>query len=401
MKRSILLTIGLLCLLFGKIMGQTEHKTKADLAWLAILDNTDLGRVTSDVGSIEWFKAYDAHYKKMWSLGMEFWKKFPTDPRSTSWFTIGRGEPLFYKDIDAGLKARNENQGNYHAELDWKKLEAYDKDRNQLRNVILNDPKVSKEEKNRLRVQELGLVYERGLNKAYRKDKDFYLFQLQNAFETAISGLEKYQEVSLLNADFRFIPQVFTKSMVYGFGADDYLNFLNRYKHASNPQVRSWISKQLAIFRLKEKPLELKHQTINGDDLDLAKLRGKVVLVDFWATSCSTCIARMPFIKQIYDKYKDQGFEVISAAYNPEIDKEKVLSIHEKIGADWPVIIVGGDAKSGYINPNSLGQKIWNTYGFTTVPQLLLLDKDGKLIMHNDLLLQGDFEPLVKKLVNE
>ncbi|MNY08545.1 hypothetical protein D3C86_1414070 [compost metagenome] len=62
-------------------------------------------------------------------------------------------------------------------------------------------------------------------------------------------------------------------------------------------------------------------------------------------------------------------------------------------------MLLGGNGKSGYSAPNSLAKSIWKKYGFSGVPQLLLLDKNGKLVMYNDLLTNGDFEPLVKELL--
>lgn len=381
-------------------MAQRSPKTEADIAWGALFDTSETEQ--QQPGSFTWFKSIYTRINRDWNLGLNFWKQFPEDRRRIFWFTSCTEDPLFYKDLDGGLKAKLDGEyGYYNAEIDWEKLNAYDKERVKIRSLILNDPDIPGEKKNMLRTQEIGLIYERGHNKAFRNDKGLYLAKVQDAFETAIIGLKKNEKITRLNDGFRFIPEIFTNSTIYGYNADEYLVFLNRYKDTPNLQVRGWITKQLAVLKLRKVPFELKHKDVEGKEVDLTELRGKVVLVDFWTTSCSTCIARMPVIKQIYDRYKNQGFVVISAAYHPEEDREKVLVIHEKIGADWPVMLLGGDAKSGYINPNSLGKKIFNAYGFIGVPQLLLLGKDGKLIMYNDLLLTGDFEPLVKKLLSE
>lgn len=59
--------------------------------------------------------------------------------------------------------------------------------------------------------------------------------------------------------------------------------------------------------------------TLEGKPIALASLRGKVVLVNFWATSCSACIKEMPGMVQTYNAYKDKGFEIIAVAmsYDP------------------------------------------------------------------------------------
>lgn len=59
--------------------------------------------------------------------------------------------------------------------------------------------------------------------------------------------------------------------------------------------------------------------TLTGQQLDMSALRGKVVLVKFWATSCVTCVAQMPANIENFNKYHDQGFEIVAVAmrYDP------------------------------------------------------------------------------------
>ncbi|RJF99894.1 peroxiredoxin family protein [Noviherbaspirillum saxi] len=58
---------------------------------------------------------------------------------------------------------------------------------------------------------------------------------------------------------------------------------------------------------------------INGNQVTMQSLRGKVVMVNFWATSCTTCIKEMPEMVQTYNKYKDQGLDFVAVAmsYDP------------------------------------------------------------------------------------
>lgn len=59
--------------------------------------------------------------------------------------------------------------------------------------------------------------------------------------------------------------------------------------------------------------------SINGQQLSMQSLRGKVVMVNFWATSCTTCIKEMPEMVQTYQKYKDKGLDLVAVAmsYDP------------------------------------------------------------------------------------
>jgi peroxiredoxin len=58
---------------------------------------------------------------------------------------------------------------------------------------------------------------------------------------------------------------------------------------------------------------------LNGSKIDTASFKGKVILVNFWATSCTTCVAEMPKIISTYDKYKSKGFDTVAVAmsYDP------------------------------------------------------------------------------------
>ena len=64
---------------------------------------------------------------------------------------------------------------------------------------------------------------------------------------------------------------------------------------------------------------EVTFSTLSGKQLKMSELRGKVVLVKFWATSCVTCVAQMPDNIENYNKYAAQGFEIIAVAmqYDP------------------------------------------------------------------------------------
>ncbi len=74
----------------------------------------------------------------------------------------------------------------------------------------------------------------------------------------------------------------------------------------------------LSLFK-KEAAPPVTFKTIDGQQLTTESLRGKVVLVNFWATSCSSCIKEMPELVQTYTKYRERGFEMVAVAmsYDP------------------------------------------------------------------------------------
>lgn len=64
---------------------------------------------------------------------------------------------------------------------------------------------------------------------------------------------------------------------------------------------------------------EVTFSSLNGEKISMHSLRGKVVMVNFWATSCTTCVKEMPEMVQTYNKYKDKGLDFIAVAmsYDP------------------------------------------------------------------------------------
>ena len=118
------------------------------------------------------------------------------------------------------------------------------------------------------------------------------------------------------------------------------------------------------------KPLDIRFTALDGREVDLAKLKGKVVLIEFWSTSCGPCIGEMPSVKAAYEKYHSRGFEVLAISLD---DKESVLRkfVAEK-KLPWPQHFDG----KGWEN------KFAVRYGIFAIPTMWLVDKGGNLRTH-------------------
>ncbi|MPR33729.1 redoxin domain-containing protein [Salmonirosea aquatica] len=108
-----------------------------------------------------------------------------------------------------------------------------------------------------------------------------------------------------------------------------------------------------------------------GQDIALSSLRGKYVLIDFWASWCGPCRMENPNVVKLYNKYKDKGF----AIYGVSLDKDKNA---------W----LGAIKKDGLTWTHGSDLKFWNsavaqTYGVNAIPATYLLDKEGKVIAKN------------------
>lgn len=106
----------------------------------------------------------------------------------------------------------------------------------------------------------------------------------------------------------------------------------------------------------------------DGKVVKLSSLRGKVVLIDFWASWCRPCRMENPNVKRVYDLYKDKGFEI----YGVSLDKEKSrwVSAIEADGLSWLHV---SDLKGWQ---NAAAQR----YMVNSIPFTVLLDKNGRII---------------------
>jgi len=108
-----------------------------------------------------------------------------------------------------------------------------------------------------------------------------------------------------------------------------------------------------------------------GNEISLESLRGKVVLLDFWASWCGPCRKENPNVVKIYNKYKEKGFEILGVSLDrtksrwvQAIEADKLTWLHVSDLKGW---------KSAY----------GRLYGVSSIPQTVLLDKEGKIIARN------------------
>ena len=105
-----------------------------------------------------------------------------------------------------------------------------------------------------------------------------------------------------------------------------------------------------------------------GKPLSIAGLKGKVVLIDFWATWCGPCVAELPNVIKAYDKYHPDGFEIIGISLDK--DQEKLASFVKQKNMTW----------AQYFDGQGWGNKLAQKYGINSIPATYLLDREGKII---------------------
>jgi cytochrome c biogenesis protein CcmG, thiol:disulfide interchange protein DsbE len=104
--------------------------------------------------------------------------------------------------------------------------------------------------------------------------------------------------------------------------------------------------------------------TLDGSTFDLAKLRGKVVMVNYWATWCAPCRLEMPKLDAFYKKYQSQGLEIVGISIDFERDLEKARKVARTVA--YPTAVAKSITDDGFGVPKA-------------VPVTWIVDTDGKV----------------------
>ncbi|RLD15450.1 MAG: thiol-disulfide oxidoreductase [Caldiserica bacterium] len=130
--------------------------------------------------------------------------------------------------------------------------------------------------------------------------------------------------------------------------------------------------------------------TLDGGVISLSELRGKVVLLDFWATWCGPCRRSTPIIVSIYNEYHKRGFVALGINLDRENDMDKVAQYVNENNMDYPILI----------NAFSVAE----VYKVTGIPRFVLIDKQGRIVIEIEGLvpdLKAKLEQYIETLLTE
>jgi len=102
--------------------------------------------------------------------------------------------------------------------------------------------------------------------------------------------------------------------------------------------------------------------SLDGEDITLSKLKGHVILIDFWATWCPPCRKSIPVFIDLYNKYHEKGFTVLGISRE---DKSVLEKFRDEIGIPYPLLI----------DNNGISKK----YQVQAIPTIVIFDKNGKV----------------------
>lgn len=137
------------------------------------------------------------------------------------------------------------------------------------------------------------------------------------------------------------------------------------------------------------KPFALKFEdAITGSKIDLSSMKGKVVMVDFWATWCGPCVAEMPHVLELYKKYHDKGFEIVGVSLDNSQKEGGLSSLKEYVEKNkipWPQ----------YYQGKGWDGEFSTAWGIMSIPCTFFVDKKGNFVSVSP----RDLEAEIKRLL--
>jgi peroxiredoxin len=103
---------------------------------------------------------------------------------------------------------------------------------------------------------------------------------------------------------------------------------------------------------------------MDGPNLRLQEQRGRVVMINFWATWCGPCRQEMPQLSKLYEKYKASGFVLLGV--NVDDDARNAVAVAAKLGVKFPVLL-------------DTDKSVSKLYDLATMPSTVIIDRDGKV----------------------
>lgn len=235
--------------------------------------------------------------------------------------------------------------------------------------------------------QAYNAMYEAGLvNFALQKPKKA-IQRLESYLENAVDVPRDKQAYAHY-----YLAEAYKQEGKYDDAEAEYKTVLNRYGDVDR-RLSSAVQQSLAMLESDRKlkigaePIPFSVTSLKGQKLSPEDFKGKVLLLDFWATWCAPCRQEMPNVIKVYDKYNDKGFEIVGISLDRKrSDLDRYLDKYE-IG--W----------HQYFDGKFWQNEVATKYGVQSIPATFLIDKKGKIRYKS--LRGSQLETAVKELLAE
>lgn len=361
--RHVLLLIGLVGATGSVVAAPVDEAAERDYAAFRSLQQHPPEASPKEPAQL---RALAEHNRQLREAGLSFYRRHPADPRRWEIVTTLAAQPPYLM--------RSTGDAAVFDEVAWR---AWREQLDVLQRALLASADATATQ----REAADWLFFERefqSVNDIPVQDRRAAFTRWQARFEAHLANYAG--EATLVDRAHFFL----TVLDAFEFGAS--VDLWRRLLAGPDAALRARAAERLAEIEALRRPQEMAFTALDGRAVDLAKLRGKVVLLDFWATWCGPCVAELPEVKKVYAAYRDRGFEVIGitlenarlapgdtpAQASAKLDRcrQKLVDFVAKNDLPWPQYFDGRYVKGEFVE----------RYGVYGIPATFLLDREGRVV---------------------
>lgn len=357
--------------------------SEAERAWQALPEYPQ-GTTSLFESRIVFWHARNIMTRRYREIGLRLWDEHPDRRQRYLWLfrTQTTYSPYYLQHFVDGIHLLAANQSE-QVDVDEAAQQEWNRHYAKLRDALLSDPETTDHERRGLYRAEFSERM-RAVEHEWSREKD------QRVVLSLLEDIHKlYTRHGYAGLSRYFANEVLRRAPQYGLGEQQLQAFIAPMLEYEDTGLRELAQAKHRLLALRDVAVELEAPTLAGEPFDLKALRGKIVLVDYWATTCSSCIAAMPRIKAVYDRYRERGFEVLSVCFDGKAQRKRVERAEKEMGLTWTTLAA-----------DELRPELKRRYGYESVPQYMLLDRQGRLVAETSEIDMGrNLEELLEQML--